>query len=274
MIDHRGPRRKSGRYLAGECALVLTCNGAPEQHLAAAYHDSNLGSVDLTVTLHLLLDARAQLRIGWGNLAHSRAMVERMHGGARCNRHALFRPWQGRSSHEGVARGRGTRARHVGAARRDRRELSIKRRSVPPGSAGMCVADSGSMAKPHSRLLTTSALIVLASVLSVAAACTHTSSERVVEPVGGGDASTTTPEVGDAGVSPIGPIARPIEPDEDFRLVRAPEFGLVPLTRDSAQVSWVAQPPERRDGSGGIHAGGSVGVAGSDLRPVATGGNY
>ena len=114
-----------------------------------------------------------------------------------------------------------------------------------------------------SRRLTASACVVLSGVLSVAAACTHTT-DRVVEPVGAPDASTTTPDVADAEVAPIGPIA-PIErePDEDFRLVRAPEFGIAretPLVRPSA---------ERRGGLGGINAGGSAGVGGSDQRPVA-----
>jgi len=121
------------------------------------------------------------------------------------------------------------------------------------------------MAQAHSRLLTTTGLIVLAGVLSVAA-CTRTT-ERVVEPVGGGDASTTTPEVEEAGVNPIGPIARPVE-EEDFRLVRAPEFG---VARDAPRQSSFAQ----QQGSGGMGGlnGGGAGLAG-DLRPVGAGGNY
>ena len=122
------------------------------------------------------------------------------------------------------------------------------------------------MAQAHSRLMTTSALIVLAGVLSVAA-CTRTT-ERVVEPVGGGDASTTTPAVEEAGVNPIGPIARPAE-EEDFRLVRAPEFG---VARDATRQSSFAQR-QGGGGFGGINAGGGAGLAG-DLRPVGAGGNY
>lgn len=124
-----------------------------------------------------------------------------------------------------------------------------------------------------SRLLTTSALVVIGGVLSVAA-CTHTT-ERVVEPIGGGDASTTSPDVGDASVSPIGPIAPlapPVEPDEDFRLVRAPEFGngSARILREVRLVS----ASERQGGLGGVNAGGSAGFAGSDLRPaVACGGS-
>ncbi|MEI9948571.1 MAG: hypothetical protein WDO74_06185 [Pseudomonadota bacterium] len=116
------------------------------------------------------------------------------------------------------------------------------------------------------RLLAASAGVVLAGVLSVTA-CTRTT-DRVVEPVGASDASTTPPEVGDASVSPIGPIAHPIEPDEDFRLVRAPEFG---VARETQLVSLGA---ERAGGLGGLNAGGSAGFAGSDLRPVASGGSY
>jgi len=119
--------------------------------------------------------------------------------------------------------------------------------------------DMGNTDQTLSKLLTASALVVLAGVLSVAA-CTHTT-ERVVEPVGGGDASTTSPELGDAGVSPLGPIARPIESDEDFRLVRAPEFG---LARETQRVTLDAEP---QGGIGG-GAGGGAGFGGSDVRPV------
>jgi len=115
-----------------------------------------------------------------------------------------------------------------------------------------------------SRLLTISTLAVAVGVLSIAS-CTHTG-DRVAEPVGGGDASTTSPELGDAGISPIGPIARPLEPREDFRLVRAPEFGLAVRPDTSDQV--------RTPGSGGGNAAGSGGVGGSDQRPVNCGGNY
>ncbi len=117
-----------------------------------------------------------------------------------------------------------------------------------------------------SRLLTASALAVLAGVLSVTA-CTHTT-DRVVEPVGGQDASTTSPEVADAGVNPIGPIANPIEPVEDFRLVRAPEFGMPRgATLENLSV-------QRMSGFVGFNGGGSAGVGGTDLRPVACGGSY
>ena len=121
-----------------------------------------------------------------------------------------------------------------------------------------------------SRLLTVSALGVLSGVLAVTA-CTHTN-ERVVEPVGGGDASTSTPEVGDAEVNPLGPIANPIEvePKEDFRLVRAPEFGA------ARELTLVSLSAARADGLGGSNGGGNAGSGGSDLRPVVAcgGGGY
>lgn len=115
-----------------------------------------------------------------------------------------------------------------------------------------------------SRLLTTLALMVLAGVLSVTA-CTH-STDRVVEPVGGGDASAPPLELSDAGAQPIGPIAHPVPSDDDYRLVRAPEFGL-PL-----ETQLVSLRAPRLAGIGGLNAGGSGGL-GSDLRPVASGGS-
>lgn len=127
------------------------------------------------------------------------------------------------------------------------------------------------MDRTLSRLLTVTALGLSAGAFS-SVACTHTA-DRVVEPPGGADASTTTPEVADSGTKPIGPIApiEPIEaePKEDFRLVRAPEFG---LPRDA--VSFVRLRADR-NGSGLGGFGGSAGVGGSDLRPVvATGGAH
>lgn len=115
-----------------------------------------------------------------------------------------------------------------------------------------------------SKLLTASALIVLAGVTSVAA-CTHRT-DRVVEPVGGGDASAPPTELSDAGAEPIGPIAHPPS-EEDYRLVRAPEFGL-PL-----ETQLVSLRAPRLAGIGGLGAGGSAGFSGSDLRPVASGGS-
>jgi len=121
-----------------------------------------------------------------------------------------------------------------------------------------------------SRLLTASALVTLTGLLSVVA-CTHTT-DRVVEPVGGADASTTTPEVGDSGANPLGPIAQPLEPVEDFRLVRAPEFGGV-----APSVQLVSLTADRQAGAlGGANAGGSAGIGGGDARPVSAcgGGHY
>lgn len=117
-----------------------------------------------------------------------------------------------------------------------------------------------------SRLLTGLTLVTAAGVLS-AVACTHTT-DRVVEPPGGADASTTSPEVGDSGTNPIGPIADPLQPEprEDFRLVRAPEFGI-------PRVELLSLGSEPR-ASGGFDAGGAAGFAGSDRRPVASGGSY
>jgi hypothetical protein len=89
------------------------------------------------------------------------------------------------------------------------------------------------------------------------ASCTRTS-DRVIEPVGGGDASTTVPETGDAGPSLIGPVARTPErdPPPDFSLVRSPELGYL----DNGLPG--------QAGNGG--AGGSAGGSGSGSRPVSS----
>lgn len=102
-------------------------------------------------------------------------------------------------------------------------------------------------------------------MLSVVA-CTH-ATDRVVEPPGGSDASPTSPDVTDAGAKPIGPIAplEPLEPEpnDDFRLVRAPEFGFGPATLRLTSTS-----AEQNGGSLG-GGGGNAGFGGSDLRPVS-----
>ena len=125
------------------------------------------------------------------------------------------------------------------------------------------------MAQALSRMLTMTTIGLGAAVLSIAA-CTHTT-ERVLEPVGAGDASTPTPELSDAGLNPLTPIALPPEPlpSEDYRMVRAPEFGLA-RSPSEARFQLTAVPAS----SGGAGGTGSGGMAGSDRRPVATGGSY
>ena len=126
------------------------------------------------------------------------------------------------------------------------------------------------------RVLTLSAIAVCAGVMALAS-CTRTT-DRVVEPVGGGDASTsspTSPALGDASVGPIGPLALPPpneqgETGEDFRLVRAPEFG---STRDTApQVVHVTTANEQSPGLGGNGGNAGNGIGGNDRRPVSSGG--
>jgi hypothetical protein len=56
--------------------------------LAASHDDANFCRVDLTVPVHLFLDASAQLCIGWGNLAHSRALIGRVHAPLVCKPYA------------------------------------------------------------------------------------------------------------------------------------------------------------------------------------------
>lgn len=103
------------------------------------------------------------------------------------------------------------------------------------------------------------AIGLAASVLSIAA-CTHTT-DRVIEPVGQGDASAPSPEMNDAGLNPLAPIARPPEPLEDYRLVRAPELGL------AREASY--RPMEKPlQGMGGAAGAGGAGIGGSGLRPV------
>ena len=118
-----------------------------------------------------------------------------------------------------------------------------------------------------SRLITVTVICTGAGIFSVAA-CTRTT-DRVIEPVGASDAAAPTPETNDAGVSPIGPIAYPPEPAEDFRLVRAPEFGL--SVREAAHFAAAEPAAPGLGGNGGVSGSGGVG---SDRRPVATGGTY
>jgi hypothetical protein len=116
-------------------------------------------------------------------------------------------------------------------------------------------------------MLTLTAVGLAASVLSIAA-CTHTT-DRVVEPVGAGDASAPAPELEDAGLNPMTPVARPPESVEDYRMVRAPEFGLA-IGRE-ASFSDRPAGPALNGGAGGTDSGG---IAGSDRRPVRTGRDY
>lgn len=122
-----------------------------------------------------------------------------------------------------------------------------------------------------SRALIVSAMSLCAAVFSVAS-CTHTT-DRVIEPVGAGDASTTVPEATDASLSPIGPVARSPgrEPPPDFSLVRSPELGLgLPVRQELGLALRTEQATPRA--SGGAEMGGAAGYGGSDRRPVSSGG--
>jgi hypothetical protein len=94
-------------------------------------------------------------------------------------------------------------------------------------------------------------------VLGVAS-CTHTATDRVLEPESS-DASTTSPSspLADAGATPIGPIATAVEPAPDFHTVRAPEFGLPATARLAG--SWDEAPAA--SGQGGTGGTGPVGGA-------------
>jgi hypothetical protein len=133
-----------------------------------------------------------------------------------------------------------------------------------------------------SRTLIVGAMSLCVGAFSVAA-CTHTT-DRVIVPVGGGDASTTAPETGDASVAPIGPVARSHrdpepEPPPDFSLVRSPEVGAA-IERNMGfsdvhylevkTAVWMQALPSVGGGAG---AGGRGGEGGSDHRPVSTGGS-
>jgi hypothetical protein len=111
---------------------------------------------------------------------------------------------------------------------------------------------------------------IFAAVFAIAA-CTRVA-DRVIEPVGAGDASTTGPEAADASLSPIGPIARTPErePAPDFSLVRSPELGLQDRARLQSQLADRVDDGLPRGGNSGTGGGG--GSAGSDRRPVSTGG--
>ncbi|HEX3852302.1 MAG TPA: hypothetical protein VHW01_15135 [Polyangiaceae bacterium] len=110
----------------------------------------------------------------------------------------------------------------------------------------------------------------LGAAVFAIASCTRVT-DRVIEPVGGGDA-TTVPETADASLSPIGPIAHSPErePTPDFRLVRSPELGFQEPARPQIQFAVRADNGPPQGGNAGT--GGSAGYGGSDRRPVSTGG--
>ena len=111
---------------------------------------------------------------------------------------------------------------------------------------------------------------VCAALFGVAS-CTRVT-DRVIEPPGAGDASTTTPELSDASLGPIGPVARSPEhePPPDFSLVRSPEVGM----RDAREQSRVLVRFADRADNGVPGQGGSAGDSGTggsggnDRRPA------
>ncbi|MEP7051361.1 MAG: hypothetical protein ABJB12_13460 [Pseudomonadota bacterium] len=123
------------------------------------------------------------------------------------------------------------------------------------------------------RLLTATGMCACAGLLAVAS-CTRTT-DRVVEPVGGGDASTTVPDVSDASATPIGPVARPPakedgEPEEDFRLARSPALGARVGSRAGFHLAQ-ARVASADNALGGTDAGGSAGNGGAGGRAAPVG---
>jgi hypothetical protein len=232
---------------------VFTCYRTPEQHLPAANHDSDFGRVYLTMLVHERLDPSAKLRVRWGDLTLYATLGVVI--GVHAPKHCKARASNALDTAADLA--------HSG--------LIKKRKMVE--SDGTSVATRQGMAHALSRMLSVAAVGIVVGLSSVSA-CTRTT-DRVLEPVGVGDASAPEPELKDSGLNPLEPIALPPEPPaEDYRLVRAPVLGasreasgrpfmlLTQLKGGDAQVG----------GSGGSNSGG---MAGSDLRPVVSaGGSY
>ena len=107
---------------------------------------------------------------------------------------------------------------------------------------------------------------ICAAVFAVAS-CTRVT-DRVIEPVGG-DASTTDPEMADAGLSPVGPVARSPEhdPPPDFSLVRSPEVGMGDQSR--AQIRFADRADNGPPGPSGYAGNGRTAGNGGK---VSTGG--
>jgi hypothetical protein len=123
------------------------------------------------------------------------------------------------------------------------------------------------------RVLTVFTLGACAGLLAIAS-CTKTT-DRVLEPVGGGDASTTVPEVTDASVTPLGPVARPPakeedQPADDFRLARSPELGVGLAAHAEATLAQALSIKSDNALGGAAGASGAGGSAGRGA-PVSTG---
>lgn len=90
----------------------------------------------------------------------------------------------------------------------------------------MPVALHDGMLRPFTHAVALGALAALMCLLG-AASCAHPATDRVLEPSGAADASSSSPgsPLADAAAVPIGPIATAVEPAPDFHAIRAPEFG-------------------------------------------------
>jgi hypothetical protein len=113
------------------------------------------------------------------------------------------------------------------------------------------------MLREMTELIALGACAASLAVLTVSA-CTHTATDRVIEPAGASDASapsTPASPLSDAGTTPIGPVADPLEPASDYHALRAPELG---LTSSARYESWQVGPPSPggRGGAGGAEDGG------------------
>jgi hypothetical protein len=79
MINDGRARSDACGDLSRQGALVLACYGTPKHDLTPPHDDADFRGVDFAMVMHLLLDARPHLRVRWGNLAHSRSVIGRVH---------------------------------------------------------------------------------------------------------------------------------------------------------------------------------------------------
>jgi hypothetical protein len=112
--------------------------------------------------------------------------------------------------------------------------------------------------------------VTLGSIIAGACAlasssCTRTVTDRVLEPVGASGSSnapSSSPGLADASVAPIGPVADPGEPEPDYHVARAPEFGMGREVHLASATFGATPSAAGMGGSGGI-IGGDLGGTGA-----------
>jgi len=75
MVDDGLASRNPRGDFPGESPFMLARHRTPQQDRATSHHYANFGRVHFATAAHLVLNARTQINVGWGDLAGRETLI-------------------------------------------------------------------------------------------------------------------------------------------------------------------------------------------------------